>query len=609
MNLKKSILSSVSVVCIILMMLTLLPFGVMAANTAANGYDIVVIVDDSGSMRQTDPQRLTQTAISKFAEKFGSLNNVNVGVATYNTGIVEKETLGDKLDLVKDFAREDKNFKWSGDTDAAVGMKWAVEQLESNGASSHSKAIIIIGDGQNDPSVSEEDSNKMLDEALKIAKDKDYNVYSLAINPKTDEFKEYFSNIASATGGTSHQPTTVGEVDDVMDKVYTAITGKKIDNMIIDLPAKQKVVQELDVPGGVFQMDLQCDYTKPISINFHAPDGTKFNEKSNGVSFNKEKTYCYYRISEPKEGKWKIEYYSDVAQKITAKFIMHQNLKVSLNKNQQDVMQEVPVEYSAVVSSQDGDVTDETVLKGFNAELVVSKLDDKGKVVDTYTEKMDVKNGELILEHKLSDVAKYEVYAKIHGDKNDINSNVITIDVVKNPDILPLWIKLLIGLGILILIILIIVIYTIMTTGAGTGLVRGNVSIKIVGRQQNDETMIFQQDIFDCLQVFGKKNTLSDLITAYVRRYRLNNSSELAELSLTQFINSTLYEVTDKISICGNKKKQTIITFPAGYETEVDGIVLSKDKTMKFSSMEKVIELRFNNRGCYYTINLIFTRM
>ena len=142
-----------------------------------------------------------------------------------------------------------------------------------------------------------------------------------------------------------------------------------------------------------------------------------------------------------------------------------------------------------------------------------------------------------------------------------------------------------------------------------TGLVRGNVSVKIVGRQQNDETMIFQQDIFDCLQVFGKKNTLSDLITAYVRRYRLNNSSELAELSLTQFINTSLYEVTDKISICGNKKKQTIITIPSGYETEVDGMVLSKDKTMKFSSMEKVIELRFNNRGCSYTINLIFTRM
>ena len=74
-------------------------------------------------------------------------------------------------------------------------------------------------------------------------------------------------------------------------------------------------------------------------------------------------------------------------------------------------------------------------------------------------------------------------------------------------------------------------------------------------------------------------------------------------------MNSTLSEVTNKISICGNKKKQTIIRIPVGYEMQIDGMDINKPKVITFNSPEKAIEMRFKNQGCSYTINLIFTRM
>ena len=318
--------------------------------------------------------------------------------------------------------------------------------------------------------------------------------------------------------------------------------------------------------------------------------------------------YTNFKIHEPVDGKWSVTYKSDIQQTITPQFIFHADLTVSLSKNQNDIMQKKPVQYIATIMTKGNEITDDNSLSGFVAKLVITEIDDQGNAGKSKSEKMEVKSGKFVLDYAIDNPGKYEIYAELVGDKSSIKSNTLAIDVAVDPDLMPLWQKLAIGAGILLLLIILFLLYQKMTSGDGTGQVRGNVSIKIVGRQANDETMIFPQDRFDCLQIFGKKNTLSDLVTAYVKRYRINNSSELAEMSLAQFINTTLNEVTDKVSICGNKKKQTIVRIPAGFDMQVDGMDISKPKALIFNSPEKAIEIRFKNQGCSYTINLIFTK-
>ncbi len=606
----------VAVLSAILMLTMITPFTSMLALASGEGMDVILVVDDTRSMQTTDPNRLSSVAINKFVEKLPAGADIRLGITTYSVNIMPGSLeLGQTADAIKNFSNTNLTQGGKG-TDAAVGVDWAVKQFEAKSSGDRKKAIILIGDGENSYIVSNkavrthEESNNMLNAAISTAKSKGIVVYTLAMNPTAENFRQYFSNIASTTNGKSYEPKTPEDLNGIMDEIFTALTGADISKTEpVDLKAGEAVTQTFDVPDGVFEMNLQCDHTSPIEIYFTDPNGTTYNEKSQGVICSKEKTYTNFKIHEPVAGKWSVTYKSDVQQTITPEFIFHADVTVSLSKNQNDIKHKQPVQYIAKVMTKGQEITDSNSLAGFKAKLVITELDDQGKPGKSKTKDMKVENGKIVLEHAIDQPGKYEVHVEIKGNKNTIKSNVLTIDVAVNPDVTPTWVILLIIAGAILLLVVIVLIYHKMTSGEGTGLVRGNVSIKIVGKRANDETMIFQQDRFDCLQVFGKKNTLSDLVSAYVRRYRINNSSELAELSLTQFINGYFTEVTDKITISGNKKKQTIIRIPVGYEMQVDGMDISKPRLIKFSSPEKPIELRFKNQGYIYTVNLMFVRV
>lgn len=605
----------VAVMCLLLMFSILLPFASMIAFADGDGMDVILVVDDTRSMQETDPNKLSSVAINKFVEKLPSGADIKLGITTYSVDVLPGSLeLGQNVDAIKQFSKTNITQDGKG-TDAAVGLDWAVNQLETKSDDTRRKAIILIGDGENSYVVNNQavrtdaDSNNMLNAAIAKAQSKGIEVYTLAMNPTADNFRQYFANIASNTGGKSYEPKTPEDLDGIMDDIFTKLTGTNITTSDpVDLQAGQPVTQNFDVPDGVFEMNLQCDHKKPIEIYFTDPSGTTYNEKSPGVTYSKETTYTNFKIHEPVDGKWSVTYKSDIQQTIVPQFIFHADLTVSLSKNQNDIMQKKPVQYIATVMTKGAEITDDNSLSGFDAKLVITEIDDQGNPGKSKTEKMEVKSGKFVVDYAIDNPGKYEIHAELVGDKSSIKSNVLAIEVAVDPTLMPLWQKLAIGLGILLLLIILFLLYQKMTSGDGTGQVRGYVSIKIVGRQANDETMIFPQDKFDCLTVLGKKNTLTDLVNAYVKRYRINNSNELAEMSLTQFINSTLNEVTDKISICGNKKKQTIVRIPTGYDMQVDGMDISKPKALIFNSPEKAIDIKFKNQGCSYTINLIFTK-
>ncbi len=606
-----------AILCFVLMFAMLMDFTQINALAAGEGMDVILVVDDTRSMLETDPNRLSSVAINKFVEKLPAEADIRLGITTYSVDIMPGSLgLGQNADAIKNFSNTNITQGGKG-TDAAIGLNWAVNELTTKSDASRRKAIILIGDGENSYIVSNKavrtdaESNAMLDAAIKTAttQGNEIEVYTLAMNPTADNFRQYFANIASTTGGKSFEPKTPEDLDAIMDDIFTTLTGTEIDGGDpIDLQAGQPITQNFDVPDGVFEMNLQCDHQQPIEIYFTDPNGTIFNEASEGVKCSKESTYTNFKIHEPADGQWSVTYKSDIQQTIVPKFIFHADLAVSLSKNQTDIMQLKPVQYIATVMTKGAEITDDNSLLGLDAKLVITEIDDQGNYGETITANMAVKSGKIVLDYAIEKAGKYEVYAELVGEKSSIKSNSLSIDVAVDPTIVPLWKQLLLPAIALVLLIIIVVVLSLSRKRAGSGQVRGTVNMKIVGRSPGDESMIFSPDRFDCLQVFSKKNTLSDLVTAYVRKYRINNSSELAEMELMKYINSTLNEVTDKVSICGNKKKETIIKVPAGHEMQVDDVEISKPKTIIVRSAEKEITLKFKNQGFTYTVSLVFLK-
>jgi len=594
---------------IVMMLALLIPFAGLNVFAETTTIDVVLVIDDTGSMKHTDPDHLAGLAVRKFADLISSESDefdVRFGIATYSHEIMDDPLpIGQTADAIKEFSTN--KIKQSGKyTDAASGVKWAVDQLVAGDADT--KAVILIGDGENDldgaPRTVEE-SDADLNAALADATNNDINIYTLAINPKNEQFKQYFINIADQTGGEEFLPQTAEDIDTCMRTICNTIKGGggggPIETVV---PPDEPVTIVFDVPDGVFEMNVQVEHEKPVELYFTDPVGKVYDEQSGGVTFYQEDSYSNFKIQDPIEGEWELTMTSDVEQKVSCYFVKHTDLSVALTNNQNEITQKIDAKYFATVSSKGKEIVKDDGLVGLEANLVVTSVaNGKSKV-----EKMQVENGKFVATYAIDGYGQYEVYAELVGGKGTIKSNVMTIDVLKNKDIIPLWIILLIIFGVLIIIAGVILLIIGMRNKEGGDYVRGNVSMKLVGRTANEDVAIFDNNRFNCETIFEKKNTLSDLVSAYVKWYRAINTSELSELSISQYFNSALSEVTDKITICGNKKKQIIIRIPAGYDIQVDGMEVLKPKKIAFSSPEKAIDLKFRNQGCTYTINLVFTK-
>ena len=201
-------------VSVMIVITALLPVGIMNVFAQTSGMDILLVVDDTGSMKQTDPGKLTQQAIQKFVDVLPSGVDFKLGVATYSDKIEASLELGHSADEIKEFANT--KITQNGDfTDAAVGINWAMEQFEKYSDATRKKAIILIGDGENDyGNTTEAASNQMLADAIAKAEAQNIEIYTMAINPKSAEFRQYFADVASRTKGKSYEPADANAVED-----------------------------------------------------------------------------------------------------------------------------------------------------------------------------------------------------------------------------------------------------------------------------------------------------------------------------------------------------------------------------------------------------------
>lgn len=613
------------IMCVIMMLTMLMPLTSFAAGSGNEGIDIVLVVDDTGSMKFSDPQKLSAEAIRKFVDLLPGSGNIRLGIATYAINLMPNPiALGNVQDAeanyvankaaIKSFA-SDSNITQAGKgTDAAVGIRWAVDQLMADG-SGRKKAIILIGDGDNSFEVDykevrkSSESDAMRDKAIQDAKSKGIVVYTIAINnnAKSDTFRKYFEHIANFTNGKPYEVKSIDQIDTTMKEIFQLITGQKIVNLDdVDLPAGEPKTQTFNVPDDVFEMILQIDHNQPLTNVTLKTEGTEYTKDNLGNNYQAETAYTTIRIRNPKAGEWSVTYLSDIAQTISPEFVYYANAAVAieLTKDPGDITQQINHKYYATIKTDGNQITDEEELKHFAVKLNITQLDDNGNPVATEVVDMPVSGGRHSVEYATEGFGKYELKAVIDGSQNE--SNILAIDVLKNGSILETWQILLIVLGVLLLVIIIVAV--IIMIGESPDYVAGSVRIKITSRA-SDDLMIFQENTFNCENAFPeKKSSLADLIMEYTKWYRMINSGATTEITLSQHINSCLNEVAEKIVIGANKKKQTIIKIPAGYEMTVDELEITKPRVIKFKSAEKEISIAFKNQNNSYRIDLVFIR-
>ena len=181
--------------------------------------NIILLIDNSGSMQKTDPKKLSIAAASMLIDTIDSNTNLNIiafgdkPVYSYKLlGKPSKENLKSQLSNMK-FDNQNTNLK--------DGVKEALNQLEGVQGE---KIIIVLSDGKEDiKGINLDEHNKEFEALKKQAQEMKVKIHSIGLSSGAD--KKALSEIANKTGGDYFYSENASGLFDVFSKILGNING------------------------------------------------------------------------------------------------------------------------------------------------------------------------------------------------------------------------------------------------------------------------------------------------------------------------------------------------------------------------------------------------
>ncbi len=189
---------------------------------------IVLLIDNSGSMRKNDPQSLTKQAVAQFVQTspVGSkvaLLKFDKSVESLSPLLPMNETT--RLDML---ARLDRITFTGPLTNSGEALRRAIEELEQWGDAAGTKTIVFMSDGIIDTGNKTRDlktAETMRQDLARTAADSQIRIFSIAFTAQADE--KLMRELAETTGGMYFQPMRPADLAGVfaeMSELFAAET-------------------------------------------------------------------------------------------------------------------------------------------------------------------------------------------------------------------------------------------------------------------------------------------------------------------------------------------------------------------------------------------------
>jgi Mg-chelatase subunit ChlD len=266
--------------------------------------DAVVLVDDSGSMRKTDPLKLRFSAFSLFTRLLRQ--NDAVGLVKFDEGARLVRPL-QRLAADRDRSRLDgalTRFSTRGAyTDLYAGLKAALAEMRQRGRAQAEQAVVLISDGLMDVNPASGLSNEARLQALRTTLLPAYRaaqvkIITLGLSPAAD--RPLLEEIATATDGRFFyvpQAEALSEAfyrvfDDLKRPAMVAVEGQRVS---ID-PAVQEAT--FFIMAGTAKAD----------VALVRPDGVKIDSQHREptVAWYAGADYALVTVQKPSAGTWQV---------------------------------------------------------------------------------------------------------------------------------------------------------------------------------------------------------------------------------------------------------------------------------------------------------------
>ena len=209
--------------------------------------NLVIVLDRTESLRQTDPNKLSQEA-AKLIVDLMAQNGNKIGLVQYTDKVI------DRLDMAGINGPGERNKLKSyidgigvpngQSTDISTGLKEGVAMLAGL-PMLENPVIVLLTDGKNDLNGSDRTqdiSQRDLEQALDTAKTKKILVYTIGLDADGSVDKDMLSRIAKETGGKSYIVDRANDLPDIISNVYADALTRKSGPQTIQITEKDAPV-------------------------------------------------------------------------------------------------------------------------------------------------------------------------------------------------------------------------------------------------------------------------------------------------------------------------------------------------------------------------------
>ena len=249
-----------------------------------NRFNVVFVVDASGSMNYTDKGNLRFEAIELFTNLLAEKGNTLGGIAFSKSIDVEQPLLGVSSQADRDTVTSAlRSVTPDGYTNIGVALSGAVNMLLANGNQELPSVIVFLSDGNTEMASEKEqmESLEMKADALYAARQNDIQIYTVCLNANGKADISEMEQISSATGGVFEEVSSADDLQDVFNTFYNLIYGTSTIALADDMFASDgTLATPFQVPGiGVEEVNIIITGT-PGDITLVSPDGSAPNVSS-----------------------------------------------------------------------------------------------------------------------------------------------------------------------------------------------------------------------------------------------------------------------------------------------------------------------------------------
>lgn len=303
----------ISLLVVFLMIFSSVFVGVSAETKTSNRFNVVFVLDSSGSMKKNDPDGYRYDAAKMFLGLLADKGNY-VGSVIFGTGVVNKSDII-AIDGIDDKEKAEKAIEVYKDKQHSAigdGIYEGVNMLEEQGNKDLPSVMIVLTDGV--MSVGEdkdalEECRVKKSKAIEKARKNGIKIFTIGLNADGTADMPDLKRIAKSTNGYCEKVERADDLKSVFAHFYNLIYSTETTEVFEgEVPNNGKIDKAFKIPrAGVEEVNIIISKTSSVvNLSLKKPDGTILGVDEVEKFKIETKSFSITKISSPEGGTWNL---------------------------------------------------------------------------------------------------------------------------------------------------------------------------------------------------------------------------------------------------------------------------------------------------------------